>query len=475
MFYTHALLGKHGILSKIWIAAHWQKKLTKSNIFQCNLETAIERILSPKIVISLRISGHLLLGVVRVYHRKTKYLLSDCNETLIKMQMTFCPGVLDLSVDNQEAAYNDITLREEFHDFDMQLPDLKSIDVVDHFTLNRSRVEDITMREEYIQPPILHESIGDLDPLRQDFTKDLSFEVSTSSFQPEHSSLPTNEDQVDFLVKDGFGDEGLAGESFADNPLFADSNYLGIDASKEVTLPVDLPEEQQLQTSLEDADQMPAANPETENDRTLHYNDEEGFLLEPLNVTGEYDIDMLRIEKRKRKKRKLMVDNVKEISSSVFREQLEDFSNSISPLDIAPSTHNMMEWKMTGEVEWLLSHPTQFVISAELLLECGYLQQDQDPVQLPEDNMEPVESAQASEEFRRNKRWQEMLQDLRRMKQSGVKTFSFQEMCRENKRKRVSTRFYSLLVLKNQGAVRTEQSSPYSDIIALPGPQFYTL
>lgn len=38
----------------------------------------------------------------------------------------FCfSGVVDLPEDNREAAYNAITLPEEFHDFDQPLPDLE--------------------------------------------------------------------------------------------------------------------------------------------------------------------------------------------------------------------------------------------------------------------------------------------------------------------------------------------------------------
>ncbi|OWK03321.1 hypothetical protein Celaphus_00007832, partial [Cervus elaphus hippelaphus] len=116
MFYTHVLMSKRGPLAKIWLAAHWEKKLTKAHIFECNLEITIEKILSPKVKIALRTSGHLLLGVVRIYNRKAKYLLADCSEALLKMKMTFRPGISE----SFEAAYSAITLPEEFHDFDTQ-------------------------------------------------------------------------------------------------------------------------------------------------------------------------------------------------------------------------------------------------------------------------------------------------------------------------------------------------------------------
>lgn len=49
MFYMHLLINKRGPLAKIWLAAHWQKKLTKAHIFECNLESTVEKIISPKV------------------------------------------------------------------------------------------------------------------------------------------------------------------------------------------------------------------------------------------------------------------------------------------------------------------------------------------------------------------------------------------------------------------------------------------
>ncbi|KAI6094464.1 Rec8 like protein-domain-containing protein [Pisolithus croceorrhizus] len=57
-------------------------------------------------VMALRLSGQLLLGVVRIYSRKAKYLLDDCNEALLKIKMlaanrsaiTLQGGNLDLDV-----------------------------------------------------------------------------------------------------------------------------------------------------------------------------------------------------------------------------------------------------------------------------------------------------------------------------------------------------------------------------------------
>ncbi|KPJ12913.1 Double-strand-break repair protein rad21-like [Papilio machaon] len=87
MFYAHFVLAKKGPLAKIWLAAHWDKKLTKAHVFETNIEKSVDGILKPKVKMALRTSGHLLLGVVRIYSRKAKYLLQDCNEAFVKIKM----------------------------------------------------------------------------------------------------------------------------------------------------------------------------------------------------------------------------------------------------------------------------------------------------------------------------------------------------------------------------------------------------
>ena len=77
-----------------------------------------------KVKLALRTSGHLLLGVVRIYSRKAKYLLADCNEAFVKIKLAFRPGTVDLPEDNREAAVAAITLAENFHEFETFTADL---------------------------------------------------------------------------------------------------------------------------------------------------------------------------------------------------------------------------------------------------------------------------------------------------------------------------------------------------------------
>lgn len=88
------MLSKKGPLGKVWLAAHFSdKKLGKPQVFSTSIPTSVDSILSPTVPLALRVSGHLLLGVVRIYSRKVKYLMSDCNEALVKIKMAFKPTI----------------------------------------------------------------------------------------------------------------------------------------------------------------------------------------------------------------------------------------------------------------------------------------------------------------------------------------------------------------------------------------------
>lgn len=53
MFYAHFVLAKKGPLARIWLAAHWDKKLTKAHVFETNIEKSVDGILQPKVMFYL--------------------------------------------------------------------------------------------------------------------------------------------------------------------------------------------------------------------------------------------------------------------------------------------------------------------------------------------------------------------------------------------------------------------------------------
>uniref|UniRef100_A0A674AAY9 RAD21 cohesin complex component b n=1 Tax=Salmo trutta TaxID=8032 RepID=A0A674AAY9_SALTR len=349
-------------------------KLTKAHVFECNLESSVESIICPKVKMALRTSGHLLLGVVRIYNRKIK--------------MAFRPGVVDLPEENREAAYNAITMPEEFHDFDQPLPDLDDIDVIKQFTLNQSRVEAITMREEVGNLSLLQENdFGDskcLLTLGWMMREESAFEVdihcasaSNLLLDPETSEAQitdkSNHLEYDDQYKDDFGEDPMAdseGGMLVDK-LQSNKDGGGIfDDPPAITESVLRLQEHDVEDDFDafspggpdspdsgPAEPLPAMQDQPEQTTLVH--NEEAFALEPIDITVK--------ETKAKRKRKLTVDNLKELDSKTIRAQLSDYSDIVTTLDLAPPTKKLMMWKEMGGVEKLFSLAAQPLWNSRLL------------------------------------------------------------------------------------------------------------
>uniref|UniRef100_A0A670I5C2 RAD21 cohesin complex component like 1 n=1 Tax=Podarcis muralis TaxID=64176 RepID=A0A670I5C2_PODMU len=508
MFYTQLLMNNRGPLAKIWLAAHWDKKLKKSHIFECNLEKTIENILCPKFKLALRTSGHLLLGVVRIYHRKTKYLLSDCNEALLKMQSAFRPGLVDLPEGNSELNYDAITLPEVFDDFDTQLPEVNAIDVAEHFTLNQSRAEDITLLEEdYRRDLLLHGgSFGEEIemPRQQSFLND-SILASSGGLLTDHSFLSFTEDKTAFAEDansfkyDGFGDEETAGDmigTYEQNPIGTSNwepfHYLPLWNNSILVMGWCFaghprPEQEARSSPI--------------NETTLLLSEEEEFVLEPL------DNSVLTRKQRRKKKRKLLVDYVNQLSRKAMQNQLMNYEDTLTALDIAPPTRRLMILQDLGSADKLLGRPTQTTINEDLQkVTVCYFGRFQTTYFSREEmgNKEIIEAmvstfsaksyycalkfsmcsiyhTAARQSFSCVKLnftslvYSFVLFPTQDMYQTGAKSFSFLTLCKNKTKKEVAEKFFSLLVLKKERAIEVAQAAPYADIVVTVGPNFHTL
>ncbi|CAJ2645594.1 unnamed protein product [Trifolium pratense] len=123
MFYSQFILAKKGPLGTIWIAAHLERKLRKNQVADTDIGVSVDSILFPEVPIALRLSSHLLLGVVRIYSRKVNYLFDDCSEALLKVKQAFRSAAVDLPPEESTAPYHSITLPETFDLDDFELPD----------------------------------------------------------------------------------------------------------------------------------------------------------------------------------------------------------------------------------------------------------------------------------------------------------------------------------------------------------------
>ncbi|RPB00614.1 hypothetical protein L873DRAFT_1827546 [Choiromyces venosus 120613-1] len=124
MFYSETLLSKTGPLARVWLSANLERKLSKTHILQSNIESSVGAIVGQdQAPMALRLSGQLLLGVVRIYSRKARYLLEDCNEALMKIKMAFRPGNVDLPAGAISHTAAQLTLPDVITELDLLLPD----------------------------------------------------------------------------------------------------------------------------------------------------------------------------------------------------------------------------------------------------------------------------------------------------------------------------------------------------------------
>ncbi|KAK9058171.1 hypothetical protein SSX86_023011 [Deinandra increscens subsp. villosa] len=114
MFYSHNLLARKGPLGTVWCAAHLQGRLKKSNYITINIPSTVEQIMNPQVPIALRMSSHLLLGVVRIYSKKVEYLQHDYNVLRIDISKAYANADINLPEDANQARYESITLPDNF-------------------------------------------------------------------------------------------------------------------------------------------------------------------------------------------------------------------------------------------------------------------------------------------------------------------------------------------------------------------------
>lgn len=106
MFFSTYVLTKKGPLAKVWLAAHWDKKLTKNEVQVVNLRQTIVHIIHPVVPIAIRTSGELLIGVVRIYALKVKHLLREASAVSMQLLMIGSGKKTALVSDKKESTKN---------------------------------------------------------------------------------------------------------------------------------------------------------------------------------------------------------------------------------------------------------------------------------------------------------------------------------------------------------------------------------
>lgn len=414
MFFSQAILSKRGPLAKVWLASHYEKKLSKREVVQTNIETSIGAIIQdgkePK---AIRLTGQLLLGVVRIYSRKARYLLEDCNEAKLKLQMAFRPGVVDMPEDHAIAALNTITLPDVITEFDIMLPDpdfnfawSEEQSQQSQVTLSASsnRIQEITIPESYTTPRrstlLLTQPLDNLEvdvpPLdfgfddEQYLDKDYDADASTSKRPKGSGGIEQSPDveievgrdaqqeqSVSFsprLGLDGFKDldeSSRLSQRFAkssqDNLLAGNEEAVDLFGGMDDLMDLDLP-----RAEVPDAYEPPMDEYDApmdlpfEDDLNASVQDNIMFntplserslnVEEPERVVTAAQKQKSRVVKRKRT---LIIDNATELSNRAMQAQLKDTSDIRTKPSFVPSSITAMQVELQcQDIKSLMEKPS---------------------------------------------------------------------------------------------------------------------
>ncbi|KAL5610748.1 hypothetical protein FOBRF1_006865 [Fusarium oxysporum] len=332
MFYSETLLQKSGPLASIWLSATFERKLSKKHVLQSNIADSIAVIITPsQAPMALRLSSQLLLGVVRIHQRKTRYLLDDCDDT-----WAFRPSVdHDLPASLQLPEREALTLPDKvtpYDGFELPLtPDvnwlLSQIEEVEIGPIDRKRrvsLRDIYLPEEFSPPSHDLALYGEeLEPMEGlDLELDFGIELGREAPAPR----PIEEEMVSELEAMPPEKEGAEGEPSLELGL----GRIPIGGEEFEFHPADISRARITESPLSEIDEALAREVEAEYDVLrrieLHELEEERVL-------------MRRPEQRAKKQKILVPDEEITLSSAQIQEQQANRDNITKPTAFLPRDH----------------------------------------------------------------------------------------------------------------------------------------
>ncbi|KAL2023477.1 hypothetical protein VTK56DRAFT_2473 [Thermocarpiscus australiensis] len=193
MFWSGTLLSATGPLAKAWLSANQERKVSKVQILQHNLQDSVDAIIAPnEAPLALRLSGQLLLGVVRIYSRKARYLLDDCNEALMKIKMAFrSSGSHDIPTNLHVQTKESLMLPDKITPYDnldllpppssdflaSQLEEVTATPATGSRKGRPSNARDINLQEDFNNSQFLQDNTGDDEELALANVDDLDLEL----------------------------------------------------------------------------------------------------------------------------------------------------------------------------------------------------------------------------------------------------------------------------------------------------------
>jgi cohesin complex subunit SCC1 len=339
MFYSNFILVKKGPLAKVWLAAHLHRRLNKTQITETDINISANSIKNPTVQLALRLSGQLLLGLVRIYSRKVEYLAEDCNDAMTKMKVVNRAGAVDLQPEQVGARLTDINLPEGEVDDLMMMDNLEDL-VFDDMNL---QAEDFNSDQRLSLTSVARHD--DLTPNDVNFD-DVNFDMNEMLNLEEGAINDSMGGDLDFVTfddepatpaqdsKEKSSDSIEIGRDREPSPAFAPSPAIG-GLADQSNISMGAVEDSSMDISFVNFDDT-GPLPEMPDDQSVAVSvaasvgtSVAGSDEPAVEEEEEEEIVVAPKRKRQKKKRKIPRDTTTELTSAFIKKGLQDVSDIV--------------------------------------------------------------------------------------------------------------------------------------------------
>ena len=478
------LILKKGPFASVWIAGTSADKLGKKMVLATDIEDVVKQILeNQRINLVLRVSGMLLKGLVIVYSKKLQYMLTDCEDMIQKIKLSFNP----ISIDKDSKATRDdlITIKTDISDLTIE-PTIdisewaKTVNPEEYFVLDHPQITFQSAESSQVSTDIDSQPNSSLSsqadtPMRLHFiNSDLGDSVATTptksvQTRPGYEEPAANwDDDDDIPIPDNGDDDENPHPVFQGQP----------DTTSESEAPSKEPET--TKKSSLTIDKRIQLNRQRQTNRSKRPDPTGKRSL----VAGNSQFDSLFADSRK-----------------AAQEREDEAENQMSPppmdSDDEPGIGGFVEDDIGGEAEVNrstttaaepsdvpipgpdsgsddfetsgLTTPARKVQIAEI--ESPFPQYKFVVEQTPKRTIEDSITAQTIGTL---KKFQEALKADQAEKGESVESITFSRTCNGSNRRQAAKAFYQLLVLKSTGTIDVKQDEPFGEITIIPGKKFWS-
>ncbi|XP_052194996.1 sister chromatid cohesion 1 protein 2-like isoform X2 [Diospyros lotus] len=175
LFSQRELSGK-GCLGTVWVAGHCFKRVKRDQIARINIPSCVDKILLDEVfVLTYRVLGYLLLGIVRMYAENIDSLLRDCERLMAKINNFVGGEKVNVHVEPIQVPLFSVTRPERFEldAFDLQITE-------DGNGVHDRPHEDLTLTDSWGNDGTVHSSFN-----KDHFDEDAShLEACSYSYTP---------------------------------------------------------------------------------------------------------------------------------------------------------------------------------------------------------------------------------------------------------------------------------------------------